>query len=85
MKDSSLAWVGELYRAFWKHVGGRPWTFIIRDFAYQNPLLVLLIGINIGFWLAPYLRVIGLSYFAAGLLAGHLFWGTKYIPGESEK
>ena len=57
--------ISRIYRALWQRIGGRPWTYIIRDSYHQRPLL----------W-------IGLSS-AIGILLGHLFWGTPWIPGHT--
>lgn len=56
----------------------------MRDFAYQNPLLMLLIGLNVGFYLGSILvaDLVHVGVFFSGLLAGHLFWGTKWQKGE---
>ena len=49
-----------LYRWLWSRIGGRPWTYIIRDFYHHHPVIVgfltLGIGILIGhlFWGTPY-------------------------------
>ncbi|MDD4986413.1 MAG: hypothetical protein PHQ43_11640 [Dehalococcoidales bacterium] len=53
------------YKWIWSKVGGRPWTYIIRDSYHRYPIL----------WLAI---LTGL-----GILLGHLFWGTAWIPGQS--
>ncbi len=61
MKEDLLS---RLYRTLWSRLGGRPWTYIIRDAYHQRPLV----------WLA---LATGL-----GVLLGHLFWGTPWIPGQ---
>ena len=57
-------WLRHLYKTLGARVGGRPWTYVIRDSYHQRPLL----------WLA-------LST-ALGILLGHLFWGTPWVPGQ---
>ncbi len=52
------------YKWLWSKIGGRPWTYIIRDSYHAHPLA----------WLAALL--------ALGVLLGHLFWGTSWIPGQ---
>jgi len=37
-----------LYRALWSRIGGRPWTYIIRDSYHGKPLLWLAIVTGIG-------------------------------------
>jgi hypothetical protein len=41
--------VGKLYKWLWTHIGGRPWTYIIRDSWMQNPIywLIALLGLGI--------------------------------------
>lgn len=57
-------WLFRLYRALWSRMGGRPWTYIIRDSYHNKPL----------FWLALSSGI--------GILLGHLFWGTPWLPGQ---
>ena len=40
--------IERLYRALWLTIGGRPWTYIIRDSQRNHPLLWLLIAQAIG-------------------------------------
>jgi hypothetical protein len=48
--------IEKLYRWLWSHIGGRPWTYILRDSQKNHPLLWLLLfgalGIVLGhiFW-----------------------------------
>jgi len=53
-----------LYKWLWTRIGGRPWTYIIRDSYHNHPL----------WWL--------LGLIGSGILLGHLFWGTSWIPGQ---
>jgi hypothetical protein len=57
--------ITRLYKSLWIRLGGRPWTYIIRDSYHQRPLL----------WLALTTGI--------GVLLGHLFWGTPWIPGQA--
>ncbi len=57
-------WLFRLYRALWSRMGGRPWTYIIRDSYHHRPLLWLALSSGIG------------------ILLGHLFWGTPWLPGQ---
>jgi len=74
-----------LYKKLWTKIGGRPWTYIIRDFwhKYEGLCIVMLValGVFLGKWYSAELLLILFS-FAAGFLAGHLFWGTAYKPGQ---
>jgi hypothetical protein len=48
--------IEKLYKWLWSHIGGRPWTYILRDNQKKHPLLWLLLfgalGIVLGhiFW-----------------------------------
>jgi hypothetical protein len=74
-----------LYKCIWKHIGGRPWTYILRDAWHKVEGLwiigLVIIGALLGhFWwhfLFWFLLV-----FAIGYIAGHLFWGKDYIPDQ---
>ena len=76
---------GKAYRALWFRLGGRPWTYILRDTWHRLEGLWIIALVAIGallgrmwwemfFWL--------LSAFTLGYVAGHLFWGTRYIPDQ---
>lgn len=71
-----------LYKELWSRIGGRKWTHILRDFAYQNPMLVLFIGFGLGMGLNDYVDVSDIWKFFAGLLLAHLFWGTRWKKGQ---
>ena len=52
--------MGDWYKWFWTKIGGRPWTFIIRD-SVKNNLLAWILGfgaVEAGF----------------GIVLAHLFW-----------
>ena len=74
-----------LYKELWSRIGGRPWTYIIRDFwhKYEGLCIVALvaIGVFLGRWHSNELLML-LVAFAVGYIAGHLFWGTEYKPGQ---
>jgi len=77
-----------IYRKLWKRIGGRPWTYIIRDFwhRYEGLCIIALVaaGVVLGQWYFE--RLLGfMGAFALGYLAGHLFWGTEYTPGQKGK
>lgn len=75
-----------LYKELWSRIGGRPWTYILRD-AWAKAEFVWIVGlVSLGIWLGHNYGwkqiMIGWLIFSAGYLFGHLFWGTKYIPGQ---
>lgn len=76
-------WLGyDLYKKLWSLIGKRKWTFIMRDFAYLNPMLMFFLGIGIGIWLHSWLEWRDLVIGGACLLLSHLFWGTKFKKGQ---
>lgn len=52
------------YKWLWTHIGGRPWTYIIRDSYHNHPIIWLGVAVSLG------------------ILLGHLFFGTPYIPNQ---
>ncbi len=78
-----------LYKLLWSHIGGRPWTFIIRD-AWDNAEFFWIVGlVSLGIWLGHvyswHTVLIGWLIFSLGYVAGHLWWGTKHVPGQEGK
>jgi len=74
------------YRVLWMRIGGRPWTYIIRD-AWLTYEFFWIVGlVSLGIWLGhlyQWLTILkGWLIFSAGYIAGHLFWGTKYIADQ---
>jgi len=81
----------DIYHKLWQVIGGRPWTYILRDIwhKYEGLCIIALVAVGavLGYWLWPFVFWL-LLVFALGYIAGHLFWGTKYIPdqqGEDNK
>ena len=66
--------IERLYRALWTRIGGRPWTYIIRE----NPRLAAIVGavslaIAIVSLVAP--KPLALTISAGiGFILGHIFW-----------
>lgn len=79
--------MGKLYEWFWKHTIGRPYTYAIRDFYHENPILWIFLEawtiylINF-LWDIPWWVWFFISL---GVLLGHLFWGKSWVPDEGEK
>lgn len=75
-----------LYKWLWSRVGGRPWTYILRDAWHNYEFFwivgLVCIGIMLGHILTWQGAITGWLVFSAGYIAGHLFWGTGYIPGQ---
>jgi len=77
-----------VYKALWSRIGGRPWTYILRDWwdDYEFFWIVGLVGL--GIWLGhsfTWQTVLkGWLIFSVGYIAGHLFWSTPHIPRQAE-
>jgi len=73
------------YRWWWRRIGGRKWTFIMRDtwHKYEGLCIIGLVAIGavLGLWLWELIFWF-LLVFALGYIAGHLFWGKDYIPNQ---
>ncbi len=73
------------YKALWSRIGGRPWTYILRDFWHKVEGLCIIALVAAGavmghiMW-SEVLKL--LLAFALGYTAGHLFWGKEYIPDQ---
>lgn len=80
--------IAKVYKTLWSKIGGRPWTFILRDIwhKYEGLCIIALIilGAALGRWLWPLVFWL-LLVFAFGYIAGHLFWGKEYIPSQRGK
>jgi len=80
--------LGNLYKSLWSRIGGRPWTYILRDTWHKFEGLWILgmvaVGALIGHWVWD-LFVWFLLVFAIGYICGHLFWGKEYIPNQGIK
>lgn len=79
--------IKDFYKALWSRLGGRPWTYILRDAWHQFEGLWIIglvaIGALLGHWLRDLIFWL-LLVFTPGYIAGHLFWGTKYIAGQRD-
>ncbi len=86
IKDKGL--LKRLYRALWSSIGGRPWTFILRDTWHRLEGIWILGLIAVGAICSHYFGLIGvlkgLAIFTIGYIAGHLFWGKRYIPNRGK-
>jgi hypothetical protein len=74
-----------LYKKLWSRFGGRPWTYIIRDLWHRFEWLWIIGLVSAGYWLGTrgYDHALAsLIAFNLGYVAGHIFWGTEYVPGQ---
>lgn len=75
----------KLYKYLWSRLGGRPWTYIIRDLWHRFEWLWIIGLLLTGYFLGSqgYDHMLGfLVAFNLGYVAGHVFWGTRYVPGQ---
>ena len=76
-----------LYKLLWSKIGGRPWTYILRDIWDETEWLMQLLWFGLGaltFWLTRSWLLIGILWgiYTLGYVNGHLFWGNKKITGQ---
>lgn len=74
-----------IYKWLWTRIGGRPWTYILRDMWYRLEGLCIIGLVAVGALLGHYIWRQVFYYllaFTLGYIAGHLFWGKEYVPGQ---
>ena len=76
----------KIYRWIWSRVGGRPFTYILRDIYHKFEFIwivgLIAVGVALGHhfdWIEV-LRIMGI--FTIGYIGGHLFWGKEYQKGQ---
>ena len=75
-----------LYKELWSRIGGRPFTYILRDIWHRYEFIWIVALIAIGVWMGhnfdwlEVLKIMGI--FTVGYIAGHLFWGKLWIPDQ---
>jgi hypothetical protein len=78
-----------IYKWFWSKIGGRPWTYIIRDVYHEAEWLIQTIwfalGVVVGLFSIWQVAVFLWLIYTFGYINGHLFWGTKWIQGQKGK
>ena len=82
-------WLGySLYKKLYSLIGGRPWTYILRDIYHKAEYLVL-VGIFVGGYALAQSGLVSWKWFLVimaaytiGYIHGHFFWGTKYIENQ---
>jgi hypothetical protein len=76
----------DLYRWLWSRIGGRPWTYILRDVYHEAEWLIqtiwYLIGMLVGMAVGWQVALIIWLIYTFGYINGHLFWGTRWIKGQ---
>ncbi len=77
-----------IYRALWTRIGGRPWTYIARDWTCRRPLRIVLSafagGLLVGLLLPVAPVFAAIAGLVMGVAIGHIWWDTRgqYIPDE---
>lgn len=78
-----------IYKWLWSKIGGRPWTFIMRDFYHEVEFAVIIPLLILGWfsrdWLSPREGIFVLCGLVIGYILGHLFWGRRWIKGQEGK
>jgi hypothetical protein len=78
MKEKKM----DLYKWLWSRVGGRPWTYIIRDFYHTYEWAVFLTWFWIGVAVFRFGGLLWCGFFwllvTLGYVLGHFFWGTPW-------
>ena len=80
-------WLGyNLYKKLWSLIGGRPFTYWLRDVWHKAEIVWILILVALGValghnydWIEA-LKIMGI--FTIGYIAGHLFWGKDWQEGQ---
>ncbi len=71
-----------LYRWLYSHIGGRMWTYILRDSWAEWEIVwiigLLIVGATLGKYFGWIYLLERLMWLLGGYLLGHLFWGTAY-------
>ncbi len=74
------------YKFIWKRIGGRPWTYILRDLWHKYEFLWIVLLVGTGITLGHYCGIKTIltiwAAFSLGYIFGHLFWGSEYIEGQ---
>ena len=79
-------WSNPYKWGLWHWIGGRPWTYIMRDFYVKFEFFIIMGFFSLGYFIRPYLTprefvilaITGVIFF----ILGHVLWGTKHVPGQ---
>ena len=74
-----------LYKWLYTKIGGRPWTYILRDLWAKFEWFWIIALVSLGYYMGQNDHDIALYMFVAfniGYIMGHVFWGTTYIPNQ---
>jgi len=75
-----------LYKWLYTRIGGRPWTFIIRDIYHEAEWVIQMLWLLIGAVIVAYFGWMNLLIFIGiytfGYINGHCHWGTRWIKNQ---
>ena len=86
----------KIYRWFWSHTIGRPFTYWRRDVYHLAPLVNIVVFVTVGFlagffyptifyWVQlkwyHLVELFALAWFI-GVLQSHFYWGKEYVKGQ---
>jgi len=82
-------WSNPYKWGLWRWIGGRPWTFVLRDLYHKGEFIWIIGLVAIGVWMGHHfdwleiLKILGI--FTLGFIFGHLFWGKPYVENQRGK
>ena len=80
-----MSWYNS-YQWWYSRIGGRKWTWIIRDWWHKAEFVwivgLVCLGVYMGHHLDWTTVLMVIVIWSIGFLMGHVFWGTKYIEGQ---
>ena len=75
-----------IYKELWSKIGGRPWTYILRDLWTEVEWLWQLVWFGLGVLVCYFfgwkVAMICFGIYTIGFIGGHLWWGTKHVKGQ---
>ena len=79
-------WSNPYKWGLWHWIGGRPFTYILRDVYHKAEFLWIIVLVAIGVAIGhhyDWVTVLKIMViFTIGYICGHLFWGKEYQEGE---
>ena len=90
LKNQLETFIRNPYRWLWSKVGGRPFTFILRDLWNSAEFIMqafwFWLAVLVLYWLGVTIPtktlLAGWVIYIFGYINGHLYWGTDWKKGE---